>query len=111
MAIQFKEETASLVGAQTMSHHPWAMDIPRADALLSSQVSSEPTIYKVERRRGSRHQEDEKRPQVTKPDHGVLALRWSDSRGTVMLVDILTGTVKAEWNQKSEPKSIEVKAA
>ena len=31
----------------------------------------------------------------------VLAPRWSDKHGTVMLVDVLTGEVKAAWRPKS----------
>ena len=94
-----------------MSHDPWAMDIPRADDLLTPHLQDSSVIDDVERLRGPRHQEDEKRPQVTKPHRAVLALRWSDSRGTMMVINILTGSVKTEWTPKSEPKSIEVKAA
>lgn len=44
-------------------------------------------------------QDDSDRHQVTKSNREVLAPRWSDSRASVLLVDIITGHVKAEWHQ------------
>ncbi len=107
MVTQIKEWTDQRKEAETTSHQSWARGIP----LLLSCVPSAPAIDDARKFIAPGHRDDEKRHQVVKSDRGVLALRWSDVRNKVLLVDILTGKVKAEWSPSGGDKSINVKAA
>lgn len=94
MTTQVKDWTVHLREEQTMHHQSPAVGIP----LLLSRVPDSPPIDDANKLMDSEDRRDEKRNHVTNSVPSVLALRWSDTRNKVLLMDILTGKVKAEWS-------------
>ncbi|NKB81201.1 MAG: hypothetical protein GKS05_04790 [Nitrospirales bacterium] len=91
---------ARMMEGPTQYLRPMTSEMSKADVLWFSH-SSAPPVDDAERFM-ERSQCTDKQPKNASHFHeGVLALRWSETHGTVRLVDLLTGTVKAEWHPKT----------
>lgn len=107
MATQMKEWTARVMEGKATPYQSWVQGIP----LLLSSPPSVPAIDDARKFIKPGHGDEEKQQQTAKAEDGVLALRWSDARKKVLVVDILTGKIKAEWSPRGEERRRDAKAA
>ncbi len=76
-----------------------------ANTMWLSRTPSSPMVDDAQQLLELPRREDKKPEQSVKRSRAVLAPRWSEKHGTVMIVDFLTGEVKAAWRPKNTPQS------